>query len=351
MRKFNRINRIRKRLTSAFRKKLPEIPPAFIDRPEDVKQVLLIRPNHRLGNQLMVTPLVQEVATIFPNARIDLFLKGNAGIIIFKNYDSVDRILRLPKKHFKELIHYLICFWCLKNKEYDVVVNISLGSSSGKLATHHARSKIKLSNEDITKRIKEKYPDAQHMAKCPVYRLRAALKGGVDYLDEKPIPNLSLALTDDELTGARKIIEQKISNHKKVISIFTHATGAKKLSKEWWHAFYDRLGQEFPDYEILEILPIENISSIDFRAPSYYGKDLRMISAVVQQTHLFVGTDSGIMHLAATSNTPCIGLFSISRPEVYKPYNNNCFAVQVKDASLEELMLKVHTSLSNSKKC
>ena len=347
MRKFNRINRIRKRLTSAFRKNLPEVPPAFIPRPEEVKQVLLIRPNHRLGNQLMVTPLVQEVATTFPNARIDLFLKGNAGVIIFKNYNSVDRILRLPRKHFKELIHYFISFWCLKNREYDVVINISLGSSSGKLATHHARSKIKLSNEDITNNIINKYPDARHMAKSPVYRLRAALKGDINNLDEKPIPNLSLALTDDELTKAKEIIEQKIRNHKKVISLFTHATGGKKLSKEWWHAFYDRLGQEFPDYDVLEILPVENISSIDFRAPSYYGKDIRMISAVIQQTDLFVGTDSGIMHLAATSNTPCIGLFRISRPEVYKPYSKNCFAVQVKNASLKELMLRIHTSLSN----
>ena len=72
MRKFNRINRIRKRITSVFRKNLPEIPVAFIDRPEEVKWVLLIRPNHRLGNQLMVTPLLKETTTTFPNAKIDL---------------------------------------------------------------------------------------------------------------------------------------------------------------------------------------------------------------------------------------------------------------------------------------
>lgn len=347
MRKFNRINRIRKRLTSAFKKNLPEIPAAFIERPEEVKRVLLIRPNHRLGNQLMVTPLLQEVTTTFPNAKIDLFLKGNAGIIIFKNYNSVDRILRLPKKHFKEFTHYLISFWCLKNREYDVVINVSLGSSSGKLATHHARSKIKLSNENLTERIKEKYPDAKHMAKNGVYRLRAAIKGNIEGLDEKPIPNLSLALTDDELKRANDIIKQKVGDAQKIISIFTHATGEKKLSKEWWHAFYDRLKKEFPDYEILEILPIENISSIDFKAPSYYGKDIRMISAVIHQTDLFVGTDSGIMHLAATSKTPCIGLFSVSRPEVYAPYSKGSFAVQVQNASIDELMLKVHSSLSS----
>jgi len=346
MRKFNRINRIRKRLTSTFRKNLPEIQAASIDRPENVKCVLLIRPNHRLGNQLLVTPLLQEATTIFPNAKIDLFLKGNAGINIFKNFKSVDRILRLPKKHFKEFTHYFTSFWCLKNREYDVVINVSLGSSSGKLATHHARSKIKLSNEDLTNTIKEKYPDAKHMAKSGVYRLRAALKGDIEGLDKKPIPNLSLALTDDELKKANDIIKQKVGDTQKIISIFTHATGEKKLSKEWWHAFYYRLKKEFPDYEILEILPIENISSIDFKAPSYYGKDIRMISAVVQQTDLFVGTDSGIMHLADSTKTPCIGLFSISRPQVYAPYSKGSFAFDVQNATIDDLLHQAKGSLS-----
>jgi len=346
MSKYNRINRLRKKLTSIFRKKLPEIPPASIEKPEDVKRVLLIRPNHRLGNQLMVTPILNEVSSTFPDAKIDLFLKGNAGLIIFKNFDCIDRILRLPKKHFKEFFHYLISFWSLKNREYDVVINVTLGSSSGKLATHHARSKIKLSSEELNNRIKNKYPDAIHMAKNSVYRLRAALKGDIDNLDEKPIPTLSLALSEHELKKAKDVVEQKLGKADKIISIFTHATGAKKLSKEWWYAFYDRLKQDFPDYKILEILPIENISSIDFKAPNYYGKDIRMISAVIQQTDLFIGTDSGIMHLAATSNTACIGLFCVSKPEVYAPYNKGSFAFLVENTSINELVSQVHNSLS-----
>lgn len=346
MRKFNRINRIRKRLTSTFRKNLPEIAPAYIDKPEKVNRVLLIRPNHRLGNQLMVTPLVQEIASTFPDAKIDLFLKGNIGATIFKKFSSVNKILKLPRKHFKEFIHYFICFWCIKNREYDVVINVSLSSSSGNLATHHCCSKIKLSNEKLSERIIEKYSDARHMAKNSIYRLRAALKGEIKNLDEKPIPNLNLALTDDELNEAKCIISRKLKKPHKIISIFTHATGAKKLTKEWWHAFYNRLGKEFPDHQILEILPIENISSIDFKAASYYGKNIRMISAVVQQTDLFIGTDSGIMHLAATSTTPCIGLFSVSRPEVYAPYGKGSFACDVKNASIDEIIHQVRISLS-----
>jgi len=38
-----------------------------------VQSVLICRPNHRLGNQLLITPIVQEVIDVFPEAKIDLF--------------------------------------------------------------------------------------------------------------------------------------------------------------------------------------------------------------------------------------------------------------------------------------
>ena len=51
-----------------------------------IKKVLIIRPNHRLGNQLLLTPLVQEVISAFPNCEIDLFVKGGVAHPVFENY-------------------------------------------------------------------------------------------------------------------------------------------------------------------------------------------------------------------------------------------------------------------------
>lgn len=78
-----------------------------IKNPSEIKRILIVRPNHRLGNQLLITPLLQEVITTFPEAKIDLFLKGNLGPILFKNYPEVNKIIALPRKHFKEIIKYL----------------------------------------------------------------------------------------------------------------------------------------------------------------------------------------------------------------------------------------------------
>lgn len=56
---------------------------ALFSKNENIR-ILISRPNHRLGNQLLMTPLVQEVIATFPNCKIDLFVKGNIASILFK---------------------------------------------------------------------------------------------------------------------------------------------------------------------------------------------------------------------------------------------------------------------------
>ena len=62
----------------------------LVDKTE-IKRVLICRPNGRLGNLLLITPLVQEVEEMFPNCKIDLFVKGGLAPIIFENYPVVNK--------------------------------------------------------------------------------------------------------------------------------------------------------------------------------------------------------------------------------------------------------------------
>lgn len=78
-----------------------------IKDPSQIKKILICRPNARLGNLLLITPLVQEVQSHFPNAKIDFFVKGGLMPVILHNYQRIDRIIVLPKKPFRNLIGYL----------------------------------------------------------------------------------------------------------------------------------------------------------------------------------------------------------------------------------------------------
>src|SRR5699024_4558935 len=87
----------------------------------DVKRILVTRPNHRLGNLLLVTPLLQELENTFPGCKIDVFLKGGLGPVVLQGYENIDQIIALPKDHFRQLPAYVGAWLKLRKKKYDLV--------------------------------------------------------------------------------------------------------------------------------------------------------------------------------------------------------------------------------------
>jgi heptosyltransferase-3 len=318
----------------------------MIDK-DAIKTVLISRPNHRLGNQLLITPLVQEVTDTFPNCKIDLFVKGNIAPIIFENYGNIGSIIKLPKKHFNDLLPYTKGWLALKNKQYDLVINVDKNSSSGRLSTKFAKSNYKFFGDEETE-FELKYPDHKHIAKSPVYGLRSYLsKLGIQN-KENPVPPLDIKLSPPEIAAAKLELEKLIDKDKKTICLFTFATGDKCYSETWWNAFYERLKKDYNNYNIIELLPVENVSQIAFKAPSFYSKDIRQIASFIANTDIFIGADSGMMHLASASKTPTVGLFSVTVIEKYAPYGNNSVAVDTNSTSTDDMIKVIDTTLSKN---
>lgn len=293
------------------------------DHSQVVRRVLVTRPNHRLGNLLLITPLVQEITTTFPECKVDLFVKGGLAPIIFKNYKQVGNIIQLPKKHFKAIGAYLGGWLALKKQHYDIVINVEKGSSSGRLSAQFTKSRHYFFGDASA----ELASDHEHIAKYPVYNLRSYLSNIGIAIKATDMPKLDLKLDANEIAAGKQLLDNITKNHKPTISIFTFATGSKCYSEQWWETCYERLLAEFPDCNIVEILPVENVSQIAFRAPTFYSKDVREIGSVIANTAVFIGADSGIMHLASAAQTPTIGLFAVSNLHKYTPYGNGSFAV------------------------
>jgi len=314
------INRLRKRLLNALTQHIGTHFSGKVGEfdPDKVRSVLIVRPNHRLGNQLLMTPLVQEIETTFPNARIDLFA-GKIALVLFQNYTSVDRIIRIPRKPFKDLFNYLKAWLLIRSKKYDFVINVIKNSSSGRLATSFARATYRLHGEHISGILK---PDYQHVAKNPVYNVRHALSQVGIPDTNRAIPYLDIKLSPAELEQGKQLLLSLLEDKKKpVITLYTFATGAKCYTAEWWTVFYEELKVRFSDYSILEVLPVENVSMIAFKAPTLYSKDVRLMAAVMANTAVYIGADCGIMHLASAAPTPTFGFFSVTNPNHYAPYN------------------------------
>lgn len=348
----NWINHQRRVFMSALTKRLGSShlePSLEVGKDVTIKKILIVRPNHRLGNQILTTPLVQEVEARFPNCKIDLFAKGGVAFPIFEKYTSIDKIYKLPRKPFSNLFKYVLCWISIKRKRYDLVINGDGNSSSGRLLTNLARAPLKVFG-DMYPEIASIHADYQHIAKYPVYNLRHYLsKLGYPNTTEKP-PLLNVKLTSDEIKKGQEILQNLIQNTKPTICIYTNATGNKCYSEEWWESFYGRLTHTFADaFNIIEMLPIENISRINFKAPNFYSTDIREMASIIANTTVFIAADNGVMHLASAALTPTVGLFSRGNQLIYEPYGNHSIALHTKIKSQEDCIAAVSEVLSNKK--
>lgn len=332
------INTFRRKLTKALTSGIGRSPNSTEQpiNPKAIRNILISRPNHRLGNTLLITPLIQEVHALFPEAKIDLFLKGGVGHVVFEGYPYVNKLILLPRKHFKSFGKYIGAWFSLKKKKYDLAINVDKNSSSGRISIQVANATYKFFGDDSGETI----DDAVHIAKYPIYNFRQfASDLGVEIPNDK-IPTINLMLSDNEKLKGKFKLQQVVNSSKPVICLFTYATGDKCFSPDWWEIFYDALLKKYPQYDFMEILPIENVSQINFAAPSYYSADIREMTAVMHNCIAFIGADSGIMHLASAAQVPVIGLFK-SRSAKYGPYGNHSISIDVTDSTLDECLSSV----------
>ncbi len=319
----------------------------FLYGTDTIQNILVVRPNHRLGNLLLITPLIQEIENTFPNCKIDLLVKGGAAHVIFKNYKSVGRIISLPGKPFKDLIGYGSAWLSVKKYRYDLVINAASGSSSGRLLTQFANASYKWFGEST---VVETRPDAEHFAKYAVYGLRSFLHTLGFPKKQTVVSPLDLRLNEAELSAGKQNVLALSENNPKVIGIFTYATGKKCYPDTWWIPVYERLKKDYPTYAIIEILPIENVSQINFSAKTFFSRDVREIGAVVANTAIFIGADSGMMHLASSVKIPVVGLFSEMDTFKYEPYGNQSVAIDTRIQSVDAVFSAISEILNPNEK-
>lgn len=98
--------------------------------------------------------------------------------------------------------------------------------------------------------------------------------------------------------------------------------GTKMQSKDWgaesWRALLGRLAKKYPEHGLALVGASEDTDTCEFAAQEWTGAKVnlcgrltpRETAAVIAQAQVFVGPDSGPMHLAASVGVPCVIAFS-----------------------------------------
>lgn len=296
-----------------------------------IHRVLICRPNHRLGNAVLISPLLAEVEALYPGAEIDLVSGGEAARMLFTNRFQVRQVFCLPRKIARHVWQTVALLRQLRRSSYDLAIDACHGSQSGRLLLGVVKARFKLGFPDARTNADSlwhslSWPD--HLAHRSVFLLRTAYAGKVD----RPCETLNLRLSEGERQQAGKALAAVLGGTqpapgRPVVGIFANATGAKRYGETWWKEFVDALLASQPNLLIVDVVAEHGQAQLGGDFPSYYTRDLRRLASMIANMDGFISADCGVMHLAVASGTPTVGLFSVTSSSKYRPYGRSNTAI------------------------
>jgi heptosyltransferase-3 len=256
----------------------------------------------RIGDAVLSTGLLSHVISRFPDARLTI-AAGPAAAPLFEAVPGLERLIVLRKRRWA--LHWLALYRRTVGRRWDLVVDLR-GSALAWLLWAGER------------RVTAKGDPREHRV-----RQLARLFG----LEPPPSPVI--------WTGARhdRAAEALVPPGSPVLAI---GPAANWRGKEWRADRFAELATRLtaPDAPfasarvavlaaaheraqaapLLAALPAGRVIDLVGRT------DLLTAAAVLRRCALFIGNDTGLMHLAAAAGTPTLGLFGPSAVEQYAPW-------------------------------
>jgi len=305
------------------------------------KRVLIYRLGS-LGDTLIALPALHLVARAFPQAERRMLtnfpvnVKAPAAAAILENSDLVHGYFRyaVGMRSPREL---LSLWWQLLRWRPQVLVY--MGPARGVESARRDAKFFRLCGirnligvpltEDMQQNRWEEQTQALEPEGARLTRNLAEL--GEGHLEDPA--SWDLRLTDAERVRAKEALAAAAG-----LPVIAVSVGTKVQSKDWgrenWRALLHRLAALYPNHALALCGAPEEAEASDFAADGWKQNSSsapvlnlcglltpRESAAVFAKARIFVGHDSGPMHLAAAVQTPCVAIFAArNKPRVWFPY-------------------------------
>jgi ADP-heptose:LPS heptosyltransferase len=273
-----------------------------------------------LGDTVIALPCFHLIARVFPNAKrmllcnFPVHAKAPASAAVLEGAGLVHGYMRytVGTRNFRELLQLM---WQIRRFGPDVLVYVMplRGENAVKRDALFFRlcgvpRMVGLPKGDTAE---NKFDAATGLWEREASRLLRCISalGNEDVSD---LHNWDLLLTEAEMDTAEKLLVP-FENRPTIAC----GPGTKMQSKDWgpekWRELLQRLSSEFPRHGLVLIGAKEDHAVSEYAASAWQGPKInscgaltpRESAAVIRHARLFLGPDSGPMHLAAAYNVPC----------------------------------------------
>ncbi len=309
------------------------------------QKILIVRQHNQLGDLLAGVSVFRAIKEKYPDSRITLILSTFNYPGMVKN-KFIDRIFVFDKLSIYNP-WYLIRFIKLLREGYDVVivpVTVSISFTSNLIA-RISDSKIRIGPESLNGKINEsvfffdrrvvidwrKHPDS-NVAERSLDIIRPFGITTTNFKSE-------ISFDEKDLNTAKKFVSSFKKNEENLLiglhvgagkpqnrwSLYKYAALIKQLKEDYNADIY--LTGSSGDHEEINFVK----DKVPFDLPLYINREIPSVAALISLSDLFISNDTGIMHVAGTTNTPQISIFGPTNPLNWAPIGNNKFYIRKSD--------------------
>ena len=261
---------------------------------------LLFVSANRIGDALLTTGLLAHLIDRYPGARVTVAC-GPAAAGLFTAVPGLEELILLTKERFAR--HWLRLWLRTVGRRWDMVVDLR-GSSLGwfLLARERRRWRSGWPGSRVAQLARVLDLDAPAQ---PRLWTRPEHEAAARRLVPDGLPVLALGPTAN-FAGK----QWPVGRFAELADRLTRAGGALAGAHV---AVFAAPHERSQAQRLLDMLPAERlIDAVDTG-------DLLTVYAALKRCRLYVGNDSGLMHIAAASGVPTVGLFGPSPPALYAP--------------------------------
>jgi heptosyltransferase-3 len=267
----------------------------------------------RIGDAVLSTGLLSHLIDRYPRGRLTI-AAGPVAAPLFDAVPQVERLVVVRKRRWAS--HWLLLYAAIAATRWDLVVDLR-GSALAWIV---------------------RAGDRKVMAKGDPQEHRVRQLGRLFDLDPPPAPRLWTAPQHEHAAGTLAppgppILaigpaanwQGKQWRAERFAELATRLTAAAGLLPEFRVAVLAAQHERAQAEPLLAAIP--NNRRIDLVGQV----DLLTAAAVVRRCAMFIGNDTGLMHIAAASGTPTLGLFGPSPVVQYAPWGHYTACVRSKD--------------------
>lgn len=285
------------------------------------RDILVIKLRY-LGDVLLATPTLEALKAAHPVARLTVVVNRGTEAMLAGN-PHVDEVLPLERGSILSQWRFLMG---LRTRRFDWVIDLTDADRSAWL-TRMTGAPVRIGFNDEGRIRGRCYTEVVH-GEPGAHRVDRDLASlaPLDIVAAGNSPRLWL--TPEEERRAADLLSREGVEGRSPLAMLQ--PGARYWFKAWpWERFAalaDRLAEQH-GYQVLiggsrqEFDLAERICGAAASRPiNLAGRaDMRIYAAVLKRASLFVGNDSGAMHVAAAVGTPVVALFGPSDPKEWGP--------------------------------